>query len=93
VITVMERTVAAFTARRQFGQLLREVETRQEQVIVERNGHPVAVLVPISVYEQWKRRRDAFFDRLDATSARANLSEDEALVLTLEGQRSARAER
>lgn len=87
----MERTVAAFAARRQFGQLLREVETLQEQVIVERNGHPVAALVPIAVYEQWKRQRDAFFDRLEATAARANLSEDEAIALALEAQHSARA--
>jgi prevent-host-death family protein len=87
----MTRTVAAFAARRQFGHLLHDVETRQEEVIVERNGHPVAALVPIAVYEQWQRQRDAFFDRLEATAVRANLSEEEAMNLALEGQRWARA--
>jgi prevent-host-death family protein len=86
----MTRTVAAFAARRQFGQLLHDIETRQEQVIVERNGHAVAALVPIAVYEQWQRQRDAFFDRLEATAARASLSEEEAIDLALEGQRWAR---
>lgn len=89
----MPRTVAAFTARRQFGQLLHDVEARQEQVIVARNGHPVAALVPIAVYERWQRQRAAFFERLEATAARANLSEEAAMELALEGQRSVRAQR
>ena len=89
----MARAVAAFTARHQFGQLLHDVETRQEQVIVERNGHPVAALVPIAVYEQWRRQRKAFFDRLEAAAARADLSEQEAMDLALEGQRWARSQR
>jgi prevent-host-death family protein len=77
----MERTIAAFDARRQFGKVLNEVVAKGDTYVVARHGEPVAAVVPIAVYEQWKRSREAFFDRLEATARRADLPEDEALAL------------
>jgi len=80
----MERAIAAFTARRQFGQLLDQVMARGDQFVVERNGKPVAALVPIDVYEQWKASREAFFDNLRQIAERVNLPEDDAMDLANE---------
>lgn len=78
----MEKTVPAFDARRQFGKLIQDVLTRKDRFIVERHGEPVAALVPIEVYEQWKKTRSAFFSKVREAANRANLppAEAEALV-------------
>ena len=74
----MERTIAAFEARRQFGKLLQEVLTSGDRFVVKRHGEPVAAVVPIAVYEQWKQARSAFFAKVRAASERANLAPHEA---------------
>ena len=87
----MERVVTAFEARRSFGKLLEDVHGRGDHVVVERHGAPVAAVVPIAVYEQWKRTRERFFARMEAAAARANLSEEEADALVTEAVRAVRA--
>ncbi len=87
----MEKTIGAFIMRRQFGKVLQEVVVRGDRYIVERHGEPVAAVVPIEVYEQWKRARDDFFDKLRAASQRANLTLQEADELTDEAVKAVRA--
>lgn len=80
----MEKSIAAFEVRRQLGKVLREVAARGDRYVVERHGEPVAAVVPIEVYEQWKRGRDEFFDRINAVSERANLTPEAADALARE---------
>lgn len=80
----MERTIGAFDARRRFGRVLNEVVARGDRYIVERHGAPVAAVVPIEVYEQWKRARQAFFDQMREVSARANVRPEESEALVAE---------
>ena len=88
----MERTIGAFDARRQFGKVLNDVVARGDRYVVERHGEPVAAVVPIELYEQWKRSRDAFFARMAEMAKTAGMSDDEAMALALEGQKAVRAE-
>ena len=87
----MEKTVAAFEARRSLGRILQDVAARGDRVVVERHGEPIAALVPIDVYNQWKRSRAAFFDRMRAAAERANLTPDEADDLAAEAINAVRA--
>lgn len=87
----MERTVAAFEARRKFGKLLQEVAARGDRYVVERHGEPIAAVVPIEIYEQWKRGRSAFFAQARAASERANLSPEAADALAAEAVQAVRA--
>lgn len=89
----MERTIGAFDARRQFGKVLDEVASHGDHYVVERHGQPIAVVVPMRVYAQWKKSREAFFDRLEATAQRASMPEDDAMTLALKAQSAVRAER
>lgn len=89
----MEKVVGAFEARRSFGQILQDVSAKGDKVVVERHGQPIAVVVPFHVYEQWKRRRDAFFDQLEEVARRAGLSPNEADELVEEAVREVRAPR
>lgn len=87
----MERTVAAFEARRSFGRVLQDVAGKGDTVVVERHGEAVAAVVPIRVYEQWKKRREAFFDHMEEVSRRSNLSPQEADDLIKEAILAVRA--
>ena len=89
----MEKTVGAFEARRQFGQILKDVSARDESYVIEYHGEPVAAVVPIELYTKWKQRRDAFFEHMRATAARANLSPEEADKLIEEAIQAVRSER
>ena len=89
----MERTMKAFDARRQFGKVLNEVAGHGDSYVIERHGEPVAAVVPFRLYQQWKRERDAFFERLAKTAERVNLDEDEAMAEALAAQQAVRAER
>jgi prevent-host-death family protein len=75
----MEKVIAAFDARRQFGRLLNDVIAKGDRFVVERHGEPVAAVVPMEVYEQWKHQRDAFFENMRRIAERVNLSEEEAM--------------
>jgi prevent-host-death family protein len=87
---ILDKKVPAFAARRQFGQLLHEVEVKGDRYVVERHGEPVAALVPIEVYKQWKRAREAFFTKIREAAERANLPEEEASALADEAIREVR---
>ena len=86
----MEKMVSAFEARQQLGKILESVSGRGERYVVEYHGEPVAAVVPIALYERWKRRREAFFDQLEARTARADVTEEEAGALAAESVRAVR---
>lgn len=64
------RRVAAATARQTFSRLLSDVRAREESVIIEKAGVPVAAVVPLSVLDRDRRwaaereQRIALLERL-----------------------------
>ena len=62
-----------------------------DKVVVERHGEPIAAVVPVHVYEQWKRRREAFFAKMRAVSEQASLSPEEAQRIAAESVQAVRA--
>jgi prevent-host-death family protein len=87
----MEKIIAAFEARRSFGKLIQDVLTRGDQFVIERHGEAVAAVVPIEVYRQWQRRRQAFFDHMRQVSEQANVPEEEAEALAAEAVQAVRS--
>jgi len=53
-------------ARGKLGQILEEVYYRGDQYVIERAGKPMAAVVPIEQYEQWRKERETFFEAVDA---------------------------
>ncbi len=88
---VTEKMVPAFEARRQFGKLLKAVEANGDKFVVRKNNEEVAALVPMKVYNQWKKAREAFFRQMETIAERANLSPEEADKLALEAVKAIRA--
>lgn len=75
---VIDKKVGAFEARRNFGQILKKVEVKGDRFVVERHGEPVAAVVPIEIYKQWKDGRKEFFAQIRAAANHSNLTEKEA---------------
>lgn len=87
----MEKTLGVTKAREKFGDLVEQVQYQGDTYIINRNGKPAAAVVPIAVYENWKKERDAFFDLIRKAQQEADLSPDEAERLANEAVTKTRA--
>ncbi|MDQ3547696.1 MAG: type II toxin-antitoxin system Phd/YefM family antitoxin [Chloroflexota bacterium] len=92
-----ETTLSERDAQRQFGALLEGVSVRSDTVIVERQGEPVAAIIPFNAYRQWQQQRDEararFFTLVQESAERANLDPEEAEPLVAEAVAEVRAAR
>lgn len=88
----MDKTIAAFEARRQFGKILQDVLSNRNSYLVERHGEEVAAIVPIQVFRFWQEERKALFDSMRLAAETANMSEEEAMALAEEAVQAVRAE-
>ena len=61
----MEKVINALRVRQNLGTLLNEVLLKNDQFIIERNGKPMAAVIPVWQFEQWKEKRKAFFKMID----------------------------
>lgn len=53
----MTKRVPAMTARKNFGELLESVYHKGDEIIVERAGKPMGVLIPMAQYQKLERQR------------------------------------
>src|ERR1700693_2978221 len=86
----MAEKVSTIDVRQRIGDLLNRGALRHGELVIEREGKPLAALVPIERLEQMRRfaRRHAL-DLLDRQK-QGGVSEEKALEVALEAQRSAR---
>ena len=61
----MIKTTNALAARKNFGQLLEEAYYRGDEIIIERAGKPMAVIVSIEEFTNWQTERERDFAILD----------------------------
>jgi prevent-host-death family protein len=89
----MTERVSTMDVRARIGDMLNRVALRHDEFIIERKGKPLAALVPVERVEQMRRfaRQHAleFLER-QKEAVGNQLSDDEAMKLALEAQRSAR---
>lgn len=88
-----DKTIGAFEARRKFGNILHEVEVKGESFVVKKHGEAVAAVVPFQLYKQWKRSREAFFEKMRLVSERANVPEAEAEKIVREAIAAVRTQK
>lgn len=74
----MEKNISVSQAREKLGDLVEQVQYQGDTYIINRNGKPAAAVVPLEVYESWKRERQAFFDFLRQAQGRASLTPEVA---------------
>jgi prevent-host-death family protein len=66
----MEKIINALKVRQNLGTLLNEVLLKNDQFIIERNGKPMAAVIPVWQFKQWKEKRKAFFRMIDQVQQR-----------------------
>lgn len=66
----MVKTVTAIKVRQNLGQVLNETYYRGDEFIVERSGKPIAAIVPIEEFKQWKKNRNLFFQSIHTIQER-----------------------
>ncbi len=86
----MERKLSVSEARENFSELVEQVQHQGDAYIISRHGKPAAVVVPLEVYENWKRERRAFFDSIRRSQTQANLQPEIAEKLAAEAATAAR---
>ena len=81
----MEKTVEMSEICVTIGDVIRDVAAKGDQVVVKEDGKPMAVVVPVELYERMRQsRRKEFFDTMRAGAERANMSPEEADELAAE---------
>lgn len=66
----MKRTVTAIDARRRLGELLESVYLRGDEVVIERAGKPMAVVIPAERYALLEQSRSRLFEIIDQVHQR-----------------------
>ena len=62
----MIRESSAVAARQNLGDLLNQVQYRNDAVLITKDGKPVAALVDVALFERIRRMRDEFIRLTDA---------------------------
>ncbi len=87
----MEKIVSSQDAPERFGALLQGVSDKGDRYVIERDGVPLAVVIPFALYSRWAGRREDFFARISETAERVNVTEPDAIRLTDEAKCAVRA--
>lgn len=74
----MERNLGVTEVREKLSELVDQVQHQGDAFIISRHGKPAAAVVPVEVYENWKRQRSEFFDLIRKMQERADLEPEEA---------------
>ena len=61
----MKRKLSAVDARKRLGEILEGVYYRGDEVVIERAGKPMAVVIPAALYESLEKSRDRFFELVE----------------------------
>jgi len=87
----MERQLGITEARKQLASLVEQVKYHGDTYVIVRRRRPAAALVPMSVYEAWRRERETLFEAIGRIQ-RANPQADPEEVLkdVLEAQQAVR---
>jgi len=87
---MVDRTLGIAKAREAFSTIVEQVQYRGQSFVISRHGKPAVAVVPIEVYESWKRQRAEFFDRFQQIQSAADLSPEAADRLAVEAVASVR---
>jgi prevent-host-death family protein len=87
----MEKTLGVTEARKELARIIDEVKYKGNNYIIVRRGEPAAAVVPMDVYERWKKEREALFDVIrKIRAANADADPDQVMREVLEAQQAVR---
>jgi PHD/YefM family antitoxin component YafN of YafNO toxin-antitoxin module len=60
----MERRMNLEEVLRDFEGILRDIEDKDDKIVIEREDQPVAVVVPVTLYWQWLTNQEEYTNKL-----------------------------
>jgi prevent-host-death family protein len=88
----MEKTLGITKARERFSSMVEQVQYQGDSYLISRHGKPVVAVVPIEVYQSWKRQRKAFFDAVrKIQEANSDADPDQVMADVLQAQQAVRS--
>ncbi len=88
----MERKLGVTEAREKFRDIVDQVQYRGDAYIISKHGKPAAAVVPVEVYENWKKERQAFFAALrEIQSVNADVDPEQVWQEVLSAQQALRS--
>ncbi len=88
----MERNLGVTEAREKFSEILEKVQFQGDAFVINRRGKPAAAVVPMNVYENWKRQREELFTTIrKLQEENQDRDPDEAMREAIEAQQAVRA--
>lgn len=87
----MEKTIEISEIYVTIGDVIRDVAAKGDQVVVNEDGKPVAVVVPVELYYRLRQSRKEVGDMLREMAQRADMDPDEADQLAAEAVAWARS--
>lgn len=89
----MEKSIGVTKARDMFRTIVDEVQYQGTKYVISRHGKPAVAIVPLQIYENWKKERREFFDLIrEVQSTNPNADPDEVMRDVLEAQQAVRSE-
>lgn len=83
----MEKELGVTKARENFSEIVEKVQYEGDAYLISRHGKPAAAVVPLEVYENWKRQRRNFFDTIrQIQDANEDVDPDQAWEDVLQAQ-------
>lgn len=91
VVKVMEKEVGVTKARDMLRTILDEVQYRGDKYVVSRHGEPAVAIVPLEVYENWKKQRQRLLELIqEVQAANEDADPDEVMRDVLKAQQAVR---
>jgi prevent-host-death family protein len=91
---MIERELGITKARETLGDVVEQVQLQGDTYVISRYGKPVAAIVPIEVYENWKRQRGKLFDTIGRIRSRnEEVDPDQVMQDVLQAQQAIRSSR
>ena len=88
----MERVLGITEARQEFSNVVERVQYQGDSYIISRHGKPAAAVVPVEVYDSWKRQRKELFDVIrKIQEANRGADPDEVMQNVLQARQAVRS--
>jgi len=90
---MVDKEIGVTKAREEFSSIIKDVQYRSGAYVIKRHGEKAAAVVPIQVYQDWKKQRKGFFDQIREIQGKVDLSPQEASQLAAEAVAAVRSEK
>lgn len=87
----MEKIIGVTQARDELRTIVDEVQYGGDKYVISRHGKPAVAVVPVQIYENWKKQRQRLFELIEEVqAANPDADADEVMQDVLEAQQAGR---